>query len=70
MGYRVRIQKVDRPTNRSYYVNVPVALAEAIGISKGEEFEWFLDDRNTLVLKRLALRASFRSKRKSTANPD
>jgi hypothetical protein len=62
MGYRVKIQKVERPTNRSYYVNVPVALAEAIGVIKGEAFEWFLDDRNTLVLKRLKQRVSFRSK--------
>jgi hypothetical protein len=28
MGYNVRLQKVDRPTNRSYYVNLPVVLAE------------------------------------------
>lgn len=62
MGYRVKIQKVERPTNRSYYVNVPVALAEAIGVIKGEAFEWFLDDRNTLVLKRLKQRVSFRLK--------
>jgi hypothetical protein len=52
MGYLVRIQKVDRPTNRSYYVNFPVALAEAIDVTKGEEFEWMVEDKNTLVLRR------------------
>jgi bifunctional DNA-binding transcriptional regulator/antitoxin component of YhaV-PrlF toxin-antitoxin module len=52
MGYPVKIQKVDRPTNRSYYVNFPVALAEALGIEKGEEFHWLLEDKNTLVLER------------------
>ncbi len=52
MGYPVKIQKVERPTNRSYYVNLPVALAESIGITKGEEMEWVVDDRNTLVLLR------------------
>ena len=26
-GYRVKMQKLERPTNRSYYVNFPVALA-------------------------------------------
>lgn len=52
MGYPVKIQKVDRPTNRSYYVNFPVALAEALGIKKGETFNWLLEDKNTLVLER------------------
>jgi hypothetical protein len=52
MGYPVKIQKVERPTNRSYYLNFPVALAEAIGLEKGEDFEWWVEDKNTLILKR------------------
>ena len=52
MGYTVKIQKVERPTNRSYYLNFPVALAEAIGLEKGEDFEWWIEDKNTLILKR------------------
>ena len=39
MGYRVKLQKVERPTNRSYYVNFPAVLAEAAGARKGERFE-------------------------------
>jgi bifunctional DNA-binding transcriptional regulator/antitoxin component of YhaV-PrlF toxin-antitoxin module len=62
MGYKVKIQKVDRPTNRSYYVNLPVALAESIDVEKGEEFEWIVEDRNTLVLQRLEPRPSVRKK--------
>lgn len=53
MGYPTKVQKVQRPTNRSYYVNLPVALAEAIGVQKGEEMEWFLEDKNTLLLTRV-----------------
>jgi bifunctional DNA-binding transcriptional regulator/antitoxin component of YhaV-PrlF toxin-antitoxin module len=53
MGYPVKIQKVQRPTNRSYYVNLPVTLAEALEVQKGESFEWFLEDKNTLILQRL-----------------
>ena len=52
MGYPVKIQKVERPTNKSFYVNFPVALADAIGIEKGEDFEWWVEDKNTLVFKR------------------
>jgi hypothetical protein len=53
MGHPVKIQKVDRPTNRSYYVNFPVVLADALQIKKGEKFTWLLEDKNTLILQRL-----------------
>lgn len=53
MGYLVKIQKVDRPTNRSFYVNLPVVMAQALAIEKGEQFQWSVEDKNTLVLARL-----------------
>jgi hypothetical protein len=52
MGYLIKVQKVDRPTNRSYYLNLPVVLAEALELAKGEEWEWFVEDKNTLILSR------------------
>lgn len=52
MGYDVKIQKVERPTNRSFYVNFPAAIAEALKIKKAEVFEWTIEDKNTLVLSR------------------
>jgi bifunctional DNA-binding transcriptional regulator/antitoxin component of YhaV-PrlF toxin-antitoxin module len=52
VGYPTRIQRVDRPTNQSFYAIIPVPLAQAFGIDKGEEFEWIIEDRNVLVLKR------------------
>jgi antitoxin component of MazEF toxin-antitoxin module len=52
MGYPVKLQKVERPTNRSFYINLPAALADAIQISKGEDLEWFIEDKNTLILRR------------------
>jgi hypothetical protein len=52
MGYMIKVQKVDRPTNRSYYLNLPVVLAEAMELTKGEQLEWTLEDKNTLVLIR------------------
>jgi bifunctional DNA-binding transcriptional regulator/antitoxin component of YhaV-PrlF toxin-antitoxin module len=59
-GYRVKMQKVERPTNRSFYLNFPLVLAEALGVEKGEEFEWIVEDRNTLILQRLKPRPSAR----------
>lgn len=52
MGYLIKVQKVERPTNRSYYLNFPVVLADALDLAKGEEWEWSVEDKNTLVLTR------------------
>jgi hypothetical protein len=46
------VQKVERPTNRSYYLNLPVVLAEAMEIAKGEQMVWLIEDKNTLILCR------------------
>ena len=63
VGYRVKIQKVERPTNKSFYVNLPTPIAEATVIEKGEPMEWLIEDRNTFVLKRLNPRKSFLKKK-------
>jgi hypothetical protein len=63
MGYPVKVQKVERPTNKSFYVNLPAALAEAAGIEKGEAMEWLVEDRNCFVLKRVIARKSLLSKK-------
>ena len=52
MGYLVKMQKVDRPTNQSFYINFPSALAQALDIKKGECFEWLVESKNLIVLKR------------------
>ena len=50
----------ERPaTDRAFKVVMPTAIAEAIKMEKGEDFEWLIEDKNTLVLTRcnkLALR--------------
>ena len=53
MGYNVRLQKVERPTNRSYYINLPVVLAETLGFTKGDILEWSVKDQTTLLLHRI-----------------
>jgi len=52
MGHLIKIQRVERGRTKSYYINFPAALAEAAQIEKGEELEWFLEDRNTFLLRR------------------
>jgi antitoxin component of MazEF toxin-antitoxin module len=58
MGYRVKVQKVERPTNKSFYVNLPAALAESAEIEKGEDMEWQVEDRNCFILRRVKARKS------------
>jgi hypothetical protein len=58
MGYQVKIQKIQRATNKTYYVNFPSAFADAIGLRKGEHMEWFIEDRNCFVLRRVRATAS------------
>ena len=53
MGYKVKIQRVDRGQTKSFYVNFPAAVAESCRIEKGEEMEWVIEDRNVFILKRL-----------------
>lgn len=53
MSYPVKIQKVQRTGTCSYYVNFPVAVAEAINADKGEIWCWSLEDKNTLIFQRL-----------------
>jgi len=52
MGYKVKLQKVSRPTNNTFFVTIPVVLVETMELKKAEEFEWLLEDKNTLILKR------------------
>jgi antitoxin component of MazEF toxin-antitoxin module len=65
MGHKVKIQRVERGTTKSYYVNFPAALAEAAQIQKGEELEWLMEDRNIFILRRVTAKKSVLKRGKS-----
>ena len=65
MGYKVKIQRVERGKTSSYYINFPAAITESCDLEKAEEMEWEIEDRNTFVLKREIKKESF-LKKKST----
>ena len=60
MGYRTIMQKVERPTNQSFYINFPSALAQSMEVKKGEEFEWVIENKNLCLLKRVKKVAAFK----------
>ena len=63
MGHKIKIQRVERQTTKSYYVNFPAALAEAARIEKGEELEWLMEDRNIFILRRVIPKKSVLKRR-------
>jgi hypothetical protein len=65
MGYKVKIQRVERRNTKSFYVNFPASIAEAGQLEKGEEMEWLIEDRDTYVLKRVAKSKSLLSNKKA-----
>lgn len=63
MGYKSKMQRVERPTNQSYYITFPSALAQALNIAKGEEFEWEVENKNLIVLKRIKAKPLLKRKK-------
>ncbi len=59
MGCKVKIQKIERAANKTYYVNFPAAFADAVNLRKGEEMEWLIEGRNCFVLRRVDEAPSF-----------
>lgn len=53
MGYKVKIQRVERGSTKSFYVNFPAAVAEAANLEKAEEMEWLIENKNTFILQRV-----------------
>lgn len=53
MGYITKVQVIERANNtRQYYFICPAPLAQALELEKGEEIDWVVEDRATLVIRR------------------
>ena len=52
MGFRTKIQKINRKESEQWYINFPSALAQAMEFEKSEVVEWIVLDNHTLTLKR------------------
>ena len=59
MGYRSKVQVIERANEtRQFYFICPAPLAQALEIEKGEEIEWVIEDKATLILKRPEMAAA------------
>lgn len=52
MGHPTKIQLIQRKASEQWYVNFPSSLAQAMEFDKGEIWEWIIEDKNQLVLRR------------------
>jgi hypothetical protein len=53
MGYVTKLQVIKRANDtRQFYVICPSPLAQALEMEQGEELEWVVEDRNTLIVRR------------------
>jgi hypothetical protein len=52
MGNPTKIQLIKRKQSEQWYINFPVAVAQAIEFERGETVEWIIEDMASLVLRR------------------
>jgi len=52
MGYPTKVQRINRKKSEQWYINFPSAIAQAMEFDRGETVEWFIEDKETLVLHR------------------
>ena len=54
MGYPTKVQLIQRKDSEQWYINFPAPIARAMEFEKGETVEWIVQDRNALLLRRIA----------------
>jgi bifunctional DNA-binding transcriptional regulator/antitoxin component of YhaV-PrlF toxin-antitoxin module len=61
MAYQSTVQVIERANNtRQFYLICPAPLARALEMEKGETIEWVVEDKYTLVIKRVPPSKSIR----------
>jgi len=55
MGYLSKVQVIRRGKNCSqFYLILPAPVAQALEMQKSETIEWVIEDKKTLMVKRIA----------------
>jgi hypothetical protein len=52
MGYKTKIQLINRAKSEQWYINFPSAVAQAMEFGRGEIVEWLIDDHQRMILTR------------------
>jgi len=55
MGYLSKVQVIRRgEKNKQFYLILPAPVAQALEMQKSETIEWVIEDKKTLIVKRVA----------------
>lgn len=66
MGFISKVQVIQRgEKNRQFYFICPAPLAQALEIEKGEEIEWIVEDKLTLIIRRITAKET-KTRRKNS----
>ena len=65
MGYSTKVQSIKRKNSEQFYVGFPMQAARMLDLSAGEQVEWSIEDRETLVLERKEAPRSPRKKKRT-----
>lgn len=52
MGCTTKVQVINRKYSKQYYIVLPVPLAQAWELKKGEQVEWIVKNKKEMILKR------------------
>jgi len=53
MGYKTKIQLIQRKDSQQWLFNIPVAIGEALDLKKGETLDLTIKDSNCLIVRRV-----------------
>jgi antitoxin component of MazEF toxin-antitoxin module len=55
MGHQSKVQVIRRgEKNSQYYLILPAPVAQALEMQKSETIEWVIEDKNTLIVRRIS----------------
>lgn len=52
MGFKTKIQLIQRKTSEQWYIFFPMAIARAMEFDKSEEIDLVIQSKNEILLKR------------------
>ncbi len=52
MGFKTKIQLIQRKSSQQFYINFPSACAQMLDLEKGETVEWKITPEGDLILER------------------
>jgi len=53
MGYKTKIQLIQRKDSQQWLFNIPSAIGAALELKKGETLDLTINNKNSLIVRRL-----------------